>query len=60
LGRNVFLDNPFSVAIATVFMLLLVVIFLAKGHRLNLVLLSIIIALYPLGSLRAVLKAAAA
>ena len=60
-GRGQYsLDNPLSVAIATVFMLLVVVAAVVKGHRLNLILLSLIIALYPLNGLRELLRAAAA
>lgn len=60
-GRGQYsLDNPLSVAIATVFMLLVVVAAVFKGHRLNLIPPSLIIALYPLNGLRELLRAAAA
>jgi hypothetical protein len=50
-------ENPLSLAIATAFMLLVMAAAFAKGRRFNLTLLILVIALYPLGSLRALIDA---
>lgn len=47
--------RPVSLAIMTMFMLLVMTAAFAKGHRTNVILLCLIIALYPLSSLRPLL-----
>lgn len=52
---DVSFGKPVSLAIMTIFMLLVITTAFAKGYRLNLMLLALIIALYPLSSLRPLL-----